>query len=167
MAEVLQVGLARNFGKGRPVREHTHHAGSFYEAIPDETLKAHQTLSSFNRGDLEDFEPLLFASSSLLPVQYYDQVSRRRILGGEQKLMFAVLADALRCYVRFASSQDAQERQQLGELECWFRDNTQSGIFSFKSLCETFGIDADVLRNSLRIARACQKWGFRLSDWMD
>jgi hypothetical protein len=66
MAEVLQVGLARNLGKGRSVREHTHHAGSFYEAIPDETLKAHQTLSSFDRGDLEEFEPLLFVAKPAL-----------------------------------------------------------------------------------------------------
>jgi hypothetical protein len=170
MAEFCKQGSQKVYRKSKPVREHTHHAGSLYEATPEESSKTHQALSSFNHGDLqpwEDLESLLVASSCLLPVQYYDRVCRRRILGGEQKLMFAVLADALRCYVRFARSRDMQERRQLGELERWFRDNDQSGIFSFKSLCETFGIDANVLRNSLRIAQAHQKWGFRLSDWID
>jgi hypothetical protein len=78
--------------------------------------------------------------------------------------MFAVLADALRCYVRFARSRDVEERQQLGELECWFGDNDQSGIFSFRSLCETFGIHAEVLRNSLRTVQAREKWEFRLGN---
>jgi hypothetical protein len=56
-----QGSQKRSYGKGKPLREHTHHAGSFYEATADESSRAHQALSSFNRRDLEDLEPLLFA----------------------------------------------------------------------------------------------------------
>ena len=157
-------------GKDRLLKERANNVGTFYKKTVDERSKEHQAPSSLNHRDganSEDLESLLFASSCLLPVQYYGRVCRSRNLGGEQKLMFAVLADALRCYLRFAKPRDVQERQELHELECWFRDNDGSGIFSFKSLCQTFGIDAKVVRTSLRVGRAGEKWGFRRSPWMD
>jgi hypothetical protein len=152
------------------LREHIDHVWSFYEATAGESSNVPREPPSFNRGNpgpLEDLDTLSFGSSCLLPVQYYDRVCRRRLLSGEEKLMFAVLTDALRCYMQFVTCRNVQERRHLGELECWFRDNDQSGIFSFKSLCQTFGIDANVLRNSLGIAHVRQKLGFRQSDWMD
>ncbi len=35
----------------------------------------------------------------LMPQQYYDLISRRRIIDGERRLMFAVFEDAIRCFV--------------------------------------------------------------------
>ena len=36
----------------------------------------------------------------LLPVQYYELTRRRNVLESERKLMFAVLAEAIDCYLK-------------------------------------------------------------------
>lgn len=45
----------------------------------------------------------------ILPVQYYDQIRRPRVLDGEQKLMFAVLEDAVREYLQSGEPRTFQE----------------------------------------------------------
>lgn len=47
----------------------------------------------------------------LMPQQYYDLISRRRIIDGERRLMFAVFEDAVRCYVMCMSSKSQARRR--------------------------------------------------------
>jgi hypothetical protein len=129
------------------------HLRNFYhpsEAGHRERSTPRATHSLFN---LEGLEAVLFASSCLLPSQYYDQVRRRRVLEGEEALMFAVLEDAIRLYLRCVTPRNFNERQEVSELERWFEGRNQSGIFAFESLCETLGIEPRILRKSLRWMR--------------
>ena len=110
-----------------------------------------QTRPLLNR---EDLEAVLFATSCLLPIQFYDRINSRSILQGEKALMFAVLEDGIQRYLKCTHIRNFHERQELNELELWFDAPEQSSVFSFKSLCESFGIDARILRKSLRWLRA-------------
>lgn len=103
-----------------------------------------------------DWEKLLLGSL-ILPVQYYDQVRRPRVLDGEHKLMFAVLEDAINEYLQSGDPRNFQELMQRRELEKWFAAEDQSDIFTFGSLCETFGIEPRGLWKSLQSRRRLQQ----------
>ena len=85
----------------------------------------------------------------LMPQQYYDLISRRRIIDGERRLMFAVFEDAIRSYVMCLSSKSPARRREFEEVKSWMELRGHHTVFSFDSLCDLFEIDADLLRNQL------------------
>jgi hypothetical protein len=85
----------------------------------------------------------------LMPQQYYDLISRRRIIDGERRLMFAVFEDAIRCYVMCMSSKSQARRKEFEEVRLWMDLRGHHSVFSFDSLCDLFEIDADLLRAQL------------------
>jgi hypothetical protein len=67
---------------------------------------------------------------------------------GERKLMQAVLSEAIVCLT--GRSGAARERYQLAaEALRWVRSRDTSWPFSFESICDMLGIDADSLRRRL------------------
>src|SRR5579862_8465003 len=90
----------------------------------------------------------------LMPQQYYDLISRRRIIDGERRLMFAVFEDAIRCYVMCMSSKSQSRRREFEEVRGWMDLRGYHSVFSFDSLCDLFEIDADVLRSQLATLRS-------------
>jgi hypothetical protein len=85
----------------------------------------------------------------LMPQQYYDLISRRRIIDGERRLMFAVFEDAIRSYVMCMSSKSQARRREFEEVKTWMDLRGHHSVFSFDSLCDLFEIDPDLLRNQL------------------
>ena len=86
----------------------------------------------------------------LLPAQFLDLTRRSAMLDGETRLVFAVLEDAVRCYVRTANSSRRCDREQFDEVQLWFY--ADAGIynpFSFEYVCDILGIDAASLRARL------------------
>ena len=93
-----------------------------------------------------------FEPDFLLPVQYFDLTRRRSLLDGETRLVFAVLEDAVRCYVRNASSSRRADREQFHEVIRWFNANDGSrSPFSFEYVCDVLGIEAAPLRSRLSL----------------
>jgi hypothetical protein len=90
----------------------------------------------------------------LMPQQYYDLISRRRIIDGERRLMFAVFEDAVRCYVMCMSSKSQARRREFEEVRSWMDLRGHHSVFSFDSLCDLFEIDADLLRRQLATLRS-------------
>ena len=86
----------------------------------------------------------------LMPQQYYDLISRRRIIDGERRLMFAVFEDAIRSYVMCMGSKTQARRREFEEVRSWMDLRGTHSVFSFDSLCELFEIDPDLLRNQLK-----------------
>jgi hypothetical protein len=86
----------------------------------------------------------------LMPQQYYDLISRRRIIDGERRLMFAVFEDAIRSYVMCMGSKSQARRREFEEVKSWIDLRGHHSVFSFDSLCDLFEIDPDVLRNQLK-----------------
>jgi len=90
----------------------------------------------------------------LMPKQYYDLISRRRIIDGERRLMFAVFEDAIRSYVLCMASKSQARRREFEEVRSWMELRGYHSVFSFDSLCELFEIDPDLLRRQLRTLRS-------------
>ena len=89
----------------------------------------------------------------LMPQQYYDLITRRRIIDGERRLMFAVFEDAIRSYVMCMSSKSQARRREFEEVRGWIELRGHHSVFSFDSLCELFEVDPDMLRRQLKTLR--------------
>ncbi len=91
-----------------------------------------------------------FEPDFLVPVQFFDLTRRRSTLDGETRLVFAVLEDAVRCYVKTVDSARRCDREQFDEVQRWF--NAEAGIrspFSFEYVCDVLGIEPMALRARL------------------
>jgi len=85
----------------------------------------------------------------LLPEQYSDLRRRRHELRGELGLMFAVLEDAIHCYLRHMNATGRQRRELFYEVRHWMNSRRGKELFAFETLCEALGIDAGRLRGML------------------
>ena len=90
----------------------------------------------------------------LLPSQYYDRVVGGRSPSGEFKLFFAILEDALRCYVRSRDCRSASKRAEFLDAQVWFYTRGTPHLFCFESICSFLGIDPNWLRARLEFLTA-------------
>jgi hypothetical protein len=90
----------------------------------------------------------------LLPGQYVDLVRRNHVIEGELKLLLAVLEDAIRCYLRHATSKDGERRRDFIEVKNWFAGGLparRADIFGFENICAALEIEPRCLLARLRI----------------
>jgi hypothetical protein len=96
-----------------------------------------------------------FEPDFLVPVQFFDLTRRRSMLDGETRLLFAVLEDAVRCYVKTFNSSRRSDREQFEEVQNWF--NSEVGTrspFSFEYVCDVLMIEPQILRSRLKLLSA-------------
>ncbi len=74
---------------------------------------------------------------------------RRSYLEPEQKLMLAVLDNAIACFQNYAFTRDRKGKVLFQEAEDWVQDTNSDWPFSFANVCETLGFDPDYLRQGL------------------
>ena len=120
-----------------------HHGPSNHDRVIDECAGPDPWLSA-------RFEP-----DFLVPVQFFDLTRRRSTLDGETRLVFAVLEDAVRCYVKTVNSSRRYDREQFDEVQRWF--HAEAGIhspFSFEYVCDVLGIEPVSLRGRLGLLSA-------------
>jgi hypothetical protein len=102
----------------------------------------------------------LMVPDILMPVQYYDGMRRDNPeTQAVKRLMFAVLADAVRCFQTYADAQSGAGRRMFGETEWWILDRNSDGPFTFVAICEALGIEPDCLRIGLHQWRVQQFGG--------
>lgn len=97
---------------------------------------------------IEGYEPDI-----LLPEQYNELRRRRDELHGELKLMFAVLEDAIYCYLHHVNAKSRQRRILFYEVRDWMNSRHGKGLFAYETLCEALGIDPGRLRKILEQRR--------------
>jgi hypothetical protein len=85
----------------------------------------------------------------MLPNQYFESKRSSTILSGEEKLFFAVLEDAVRCYVHAKTPATPSKQWEFVELREWFNERGGVGLFSFESVCANLDIDPECLRRRL------------------
>lgn len=90
-----------------------------------------------------------FSLECVLPSQF---AGRRAPRTGEERLMLAVLEDAIRCFF----GDDSQARI---ESTLWLRGRGGEGPFTFENICYVLGIEAGWLRKGLFRQRAVQTEG--------
>jgi hypothetical protein len=71
----------------------------------------------------------------------------------EMDLMLAVLEDAIACYMNHLKPKSISGKTIFNDAERWFFDDAGDWIFSFASICDAVGLDADYLRQGLRDAK--------------
>jgi len=75
----------------------------------------------------------------------------RATLGPQQRLMLAILEDAIYCFLRFEPGARNKELVLFTEAEEWIFGKEENRLFSFTSVCEALQIDPDYLRKGLRL----------------
>jgi hypothetical protein len=93
---------------------------------------------------------LAFEVGPVLPVQFYDLVRRCAFLDGETRLVFAILEDAVRTYLRLRDSRPRRDRIEFAEVARWFAARTGSVPFSFDYVCEVLELEPELFRRRLQ-----------------
>src|SRR6201987_5601689 len=80
--------------------------------------------------------------NQILPSQYYDLSGGHR-LTGEQRLMLALLADAINVYQQGVVSRNTRKRLLFVDAERWITAGaTSRHAFSFDTVCDALGINS-------------------------
>jgi hypothetical protein len=85
----------------------------------------------------------------LLPEQFFTG-SRRVVFQPEQRLMLAVLRDAVQVFQLHAGSAGNRHRRLFREADAWFAAADRSDLFGFGAICDALGLDATYLYAGLR-----------------
>ena len=85
----------------------------------------------------------------LLPKQYFQLVTGRKLPDGEKRLMLAVLEEAIRSYVLGMTAKSQTGQREFEEVRRWVETRGHRGLFTFENLCEVFDIQPDQLRAQL------------------
>src|SRR4029450_1550876 len=100
----------------------------------------------------EETTAAVFEPWALLGTQWTG--ARMQRASGERRLMAAVLADAIRLYLKYAHSLTVGGRREFRETADWVESLDRRELFGFQSICETLGIDTERLRVRLRVLAA-------------
>lgn len=90
------------------------------------------------------FEPDVLTSHGFFKV--YQQ---RAQWDPEERLMFAVLTDAVECFQKHVDSQSRRSRLLFAEAAEWIESREESSPFSFEQICQTLNINPSYLRTGL------------------
>ena len=94
----------------------------------------------------DEFESMLFEAEVILPAQRSWGARCAGDTSGACALMLAILEDAMRCIERGRRRRHARTRERAAEAEAWIRSDRREWLFSFASICDVLGFDADALR---------------------
>ena len=90
-----------------------------------------------------------WTSSDPLDNEIIRKLFKREIREGEEKLMLAVLSDAIELFQKHVLSTDEKGRNLFHEVEEWFLAKESDQLFCFESICETLELHPDYLRQRL------------------
>jgi|SRR5215467_8699599 hypothetical protein len=91
------------------------------------------------------FEPDVLTSHYFFKV--YQQKSQ---WGPEERLMFAVLTDAVECFQKYFGFQSRKCQALFAEAAEWIESRDSSWPFSFEQICQTLDISPSYLRLGLK-----------------
>ena len=91
----------------------------------------------------------LFQPDDLLPAQYFDTVRRKANSEPEEKLMLAILEDAIDCFQKYIFARDGRRKGIFLEAEDWILEENSDRLFSFENICEVLGFNPKYVRKGL------------------
>ena len=103
--------------------------------------------------EMDEKLPGLFEPHIVLPVQYFTRLQRSAVWTGEQRLMAAVLEDAVAVCSKQGIPKTSKGRQILRETLRWLRSNDRKWTFSFLRICEHLDLSPSAIRRGIRILR--------------
>ena len=90
-----------------------------------------------------------FEPDILTTHQYFKVFREKSHFMPEEKLMFAVLTDAIECYQKYLGATGRRCRNLFAEAEGWINNRDGSTPFSFAHICEVLNINPNYLRLGL------------------
>jgi hypothetical protein len=85
----------------------------------------------------------------LISHQYFKVFRQKSHLAPEEKLMFAVLADAIECFQKYMGVNGRRRRKLFLQAEAWIYSGDSSWPCSFENICEALKINPKYLRLGL------------------
>ena len=85
----------------------------------------------------------------ILPSQYFGP---RRMQAPEQRLMIAVLRDALDCVEKYRCATSARGQRLFREAKRWLFAEEADWPYSFECICGVLDLDSNAVRQRLRAA---------------
>lgn len=80
-----------------------------------------------------------------------EQFFKNGIRGGEERLMLAVLQDAVEYFQKYVLARNPGGKQRFQEAEEWFLEKDGEALYSFENICETLGLHPDYIRQGLLV----------------
>jgi hypothetical protein len=77
------------------------------------------------------------------------QLSRKTIREGEERLLYAMLESAIEDYQKYISATDKKGKELFQQAEEWFFETESSSEFSFESVCDYLKLNACYVRKGL------------------
>ena len=78
----------------------------------------------------------------------------------EERLLFAVLTDAVECFQRYLDAKSPRCRALFAEADVWINTKDSRSLFSFEHICQVLNISPSYLRLGLmqwRSAHECNR----------
>jgi hypothetical protein len=94
-------------------------------------------------------DDLLSQADIILPSQYFASMGSAG-LSGEQRLMLAVLVDAINVLQSWKGTGSPHKRRNYAEAVRWVNTPGAAHPFSFDCVCDALEIDSELLRSRLR-----------------
>src|SRR5262249_47889451 len=86
-----------------------------------------------------------------------EEVYKKSIREGEQRLMQAVLESAVEDFQKYVLARRPRGKRLFQEAEEWFLANDGEGLFSFEGICESRGLHPDHIRKGLMVWKEARK----------
>jgi hypothetical protein len=89
--------------------------------------------------------------SSFDPVdsELFERLSKNDTREREEKLMLAVLENAIEHFQKYVLAKDKQGKKLFQEADEWILDKDSDWVHSFENICEVLGLDPDYMRHGL------------------
>jgi hypothetical protein len=100
----------------------------------------------FDDGSFDSADPVVF-----------EQFFKHAIRGGEERLMLAVLRDAVECFQANALSEQPWEKKLFQEAENWILAKNSDWVFSFENICETLQLNPGYIRRGLLVWKQAKR----------
>jgi hypothetical protein len=95
------------------------------------------------------------------------QLSRKTIREGEERLLYAMLESAIEDYQKYLTSTNKKGQELFQQAEQWFFETDSSSEFSFESICDYLQLNACYVRKGLlnwQKAKLCGQTRQRLAS---
>ena len=103
--------------------------------------------------ETEEKLPALFEPHTVLPEQHFTRLQRSSAWTGEQRLIAAILEDAVAVCRKPEVPKSSKARHILRETLRWLRSNDRRWTFSFLRICETLDLEPSAIRRGIRVLR--------------
>jgi hypothetical protein len=91
----------------------------------------------------------LFEPDALMTHQFSSVFRQKGHFEPEERLMFAVLTDAVECFQKYLSSNSPRCRASFTQAEVWIRSTESRWPYSFEHICQVLNISPSYLRLGL------------------